>query len=255
MGSILKSGDLFHPDEGTVHIGAKLGEIAEIVLMGGDPLRAEKMAATFLTNVKKVSSIRNMFAFTGEYKGHRVTIMGHGMGLPSIGIYTYEIMQFYKAKIVIRIGTCGALVNNIDVGDLVIAQGACTNSRYAHQYQLPGSYSAISDFDLLMNAVIYAREHNVKHKVGNILSSDLFYDVSNSATKWGEKLNVLATEMETYALYCNAAFSKCRALTILTVSDHLIKRDLFQTPEERQNKTLKMGEVALEAAIKTIQTT
>ena len=248
----LNSGDLFKKESGTVHINARADQIAKIVIMAGDPLRAKHTAHSHLKDVQEVSTIRNMLAFTGTYKDVKITVMGHGMGMPSIGIYSYEIMKFYDVDIVIRFGTCGALINELNVGDVVIAQGACTNSRYSHQYELPGTYSAIADFDLVKNAVDIAKEKGIPYKVGNILSSDLFYDASNSALKWGDKMGVLATEMEAYALYCNAAYTRKRALTLLTVSDHLKDGSRgFQTPEERQKKTQLMAVIALEAAIKT----
>ena len=213
----------------TPHNQANKGDIAKTVLMPGDPLRAKYLAETYLENVKQFNATRSMFGYTGTYKGKEVSIMGSGMGMPSIGIYSYELFHFYD-------------VENI----IIIVQGACTDSNYAHQYELPGTYSAISDYSLLEKAVEKAKEKNLTYHVGNVLSSDLFYHADNKADKW-IKMGCLATEMESYALFANAAYAGKKALTLLTVSDSLVSNE-ETTAEEREKTFTAMMEVALEIA-------
>ena len=173
--------------------------------------------------------------------------MASGMGQPSMSIYSYELFNFYDVKTIIRIGSCGALIDDLKVRDIVIAMGACTNSNYASQYALPGTFSAIADFELVKNAVEICKRDNVRYKVGNILSSDNFYDDSNSTLKWA-KMGVLGVEMESYALYCNALRANKKALCICTVSDSLVDPSQMTSAEERQNSFTKMMEIALELA-------
>jgi purine-nucleoside phosphorylase len=226
----------------TPHIGAQLGEIAETVIMAGDPLRAKFMAENFLENPVQFNNVRGMLGFTGTYKGKRVSVMGHGMGIPSIGIYTYELYNFYDVKTIIRVGSAGSINMDLHVGDLVIAQGACTNSNYGSQYELPGTFAPIADFSLVRGAVEACEKFGYKYKVGNVLSSDTFYSDNPHNDKW-MTMGVLAVEMEASALYMNAARAGKRALVILTVSDHILTGEVT-TAEERQNTFTKMMDVA-----------
>jgi len=226
----------------TPHIGAKLGEIAETVIMAGDPLRAKFMAENFLENPVQFNNVRGMLGFTGTYKGKRVSVMGHGMGIPSIGIYTYELYNFYDVKTIIRVGSAGSINMDLHVGDLVVAQGACTNSNYGAQYELPGTFAPIADFSLVRGAVEACERFGYKYKVGNVLSSDTFYSENAHNDSW-MKMGVLAVEMEASALYMNAARAGKRALVILTVSDHILTGEVT-TAEERQNTFTHMMDVA-----------
>ena len=230
----------------TPHNQANKGDIAKTVLMPGDPLRAKYLAETYLENVKQFNATRSMFGYTGTYKGKEVSIMGSGMGMPSIGIYSYELFHFYDVENIIRIGSCGSFKEDVHLRDIIIVQGACTDSNYAHQYELPGTYSAISDYSLLEIAVEKAKEKNLTYHVGNVLSSDLFYHADNKADKL-IKMGCLATEMESYALFANAAYAGKKALTLLTVSDSLVTNE-ETTAEEREKTFTAMMEVALEIA-------
>lgn len=226
----------------TPHIGAQFDEIAETVIMAGDPLRAKLMAEKFLDNPVQFNNVRGMLGFTGTYKGKRVSVMGHGMGMPSIGIYTYELFNFYGVKTIIRVGSAGSLQTDLHVGDLVIAMGACTNSNYASQYELPGTFAPIGDFQLLRTAADTCDRLGYRYKVGNVFSSDVFYAENAHNDKW-ISMGVLAVEMEIAALYMNAARSGNRALAICTISDHIITGEVT-TAEERQNTFTKMMDVA-----------
>ena len=226
----------------TPHIEAKFGEIAETVIMAGDPLRAKLMAERFLENPVQYNNVRGMLGFTGTYKGKRVSVQGHGMGIPSIGIYTYELYNLYGVKTIIRVGSAGAMHPDLHIGDLVIAMGACTNSNYASQYRLPGTFAPIADFDLTRKAVEAAEEFGFRYKVGNVYSSDIFYDEYSSLADW-QKMGVLAVEMEAPALYMNAARSGNRALCICTISDSLVTGEAT-TAEQRQTGFTNMMEVA-----------
>ena len=226
----------------TPHIGAKYGEIAETVIMAGDPLRAKFMAETFLENPVQYNNVRGMLGFTGTYKGRRVSVQGHGMGIPSIGIYSYELFNFYGVKTIIRVGSAGSMDKDLHIGDLVLAQGACTNSRYADQFHLPGTYAPIADFGLLRAAAEKAEELGYRYKVGNVFSSDTFYDEEPATARW-QKMGVLAVEMEAPALYMNAARAGARALCLCTISDSLITGEVT-TAEERQLSFTHMMDVA-----------
>ena len=210
---------------GTAHNKAEVGDIAKTVLMPGDPLRAKYIAETYLTEVKCFNSVRNMLGFTGKYNGKEISVMGSGMGMPSISIYSYELYQFYNVESIIRIGSAGALHEDIDLKDLVFAQGACTDSRFAYQYELPGSFAPIADFSLLEKAVSEARALGTRFKVGNVVSSDIFYNVYPEAAKKWAGMGVLCVEMEAAALYMNAAKLHKKALAILSISDHILKKD------------------------------
>ena len=231
----------------TPHITSNFGDFAKTVLMPGDPLRAKFIAETYLDDYKLVNNVRGINGYTGYYKGKRVSVMASGMGQPSIGIYSYELFKFYGVESIIRIGSCGSLNKDLHVRDIIVAMGACTNGNYARQYELPGDFAPIADFDLLKKAVKCLENKNVNFKVGNILSSDTFYDESNSTLKWA-KMGVLGVEMEAAALYMNAALLGKKALAILTVSDSLIYPEENTTAEERQVSFTKMMEVALEIA-------
>lgn len=226
----------------TPHIGAQYGEIAETVIMAGDPLRAKFMAEKFLDNPVQFNNVRGMLGFTGTHQGKRVSVMGHGMGIPSIGIYTYELFNFYDVKTIIRVGSAGSINKDLHVGDLVVAQGACTNSNYGDQYELPGTFAPIADFDLTRRAVEACEKFGYRYKVGNVMSSDTFYTENAHNEKW-INMGVLVIEMEAAALYMNAARAGKRALTLLTVSDHLLTGEAT-TAEERQSTFTHMMDVA-----------
>jgi len=232
---------------GTPHNKAEAGDIAKVVLMPGDPLRAKYIAETYLTEVKCFNSVRNMLGFTGKYKGKELSVMGGGMGIPSISIYSYELYKFYDVDTIIRIGSAGALQEDIALKDIVMAQGACTDSRFAYQYELPGTFAPIADFSLLEKAVAEARALEIPFKVGNVVSSDIFYNAfPDVAKKWAD-MGALCLEMEAAALYMNAAKLKKKALAILSISDHIIKGTELSA-EERQTGFSNMMEIALRMA-------
>lgn len=230
----------------TPHISAKAGDFAPTVLMPGDPLRAKYIAENFLTDAKLVNNVRGVQGYTGYYKGKRVSVMASGMGIPSIGIYSYELYNFYGVENIIRIGSAGAMHPDLKVRNLVFAQGACTNSNYAHQFGMPGTIAPIASYELLEKAVAAAKKLKLTYKVGNILSSDTFYDDGAGSAVWS-KMGVLAVEMESAALYLNAARAGKKALCICTISDHLLTGEALSA-EERQNSFREMMELALEIA-------
>ena len=229
----------------TPHNGAKAGDIAKKVLMPGDPLRAKYIAETYLENPVCFNTVRNMFGYTGTYKGKPVSVMGHGMGIPSVALYSYELYAFYDVDQIIRIGSAGALQDFMNLKDVVIAMGACTNSNYAEQYQLPGTFAPIASYNLLARAVESAKALNIPVHVGNVFSSDIFYDDRKDVADRWKKMGILCTEMEAAALYMNAARLGKEALTILTISDHFYKPEIL-TAEERQLGFTNMMEIALE---------
>lgn len=231
----------------TPHIAARAGEIADSVLMPGDPLRAKYIAENFLTDAKCVNAVRNMFCFTGKYKGSTVSVMGSGMGMASIGIYSYELFKFYGVNNIIRIGSAGAISDEINLKDIVIAMGACTDSNYSTQYNLNGSFAPIANFSLLSNAVEITKKSNVNFFVGNVYSTDVFYSTDDVLPKWKE-MGVLAVEMEAAALYMNAAKLNKNALCITTISDCPM-RNLSLTSEEREKGFNNMVEIALNTVI------
>lgn len=230
----------------TPHNNAQKGDIAKTVLMPGDPLRAEFIAKIYLENPVCYNNVRGMLGFTGTYKGVKVSVQGSGMGMPSIGIYSYELYNEYDVENIIRVGTAGSIADFVGLRDVVIAMGACTNSNYAKQYELPGTYAPTASYSLLRKAADAAEKHGCNCHIGNVLSSDTFYDDANSLAKW-QKMNVLAIEMESAALYMNAARAGKNALCILTVSDCPLK-GLSTTAEERQTSFRDMMEIALETA-------
>ena len=231
----------------TPHISAKKEDIAKTVLMPGDPLRSEFIAKNFLTNPVLVNDVRGVHGYTGEYNGKKVTVMASGMGQPSIGIYSYELFNFYDVDTIIRVGTCGSFHPDLYARDIIVAMGACTNGNYAMQYKLPGTFAPIADFDLVRKAAEECEKAGVNYKVGNIFSSDIFYDEANSGMDWA-KMGVLGVEMESAALYCNAARAGKKALCICTVSDSFIYPEENTTAEERQNSFTAMMKIALNLA-------
>ncbi len=231
----------------TPHISAKAADFAKTVLMPSDPLRAKFIAETYLENAVLVNNVRGVQGYTGYYKGKRVSVMASGMGQPAIGIYSYELFNFYGVESIIRVGSCGSFVPELHARDIVIAMGACTNGNYASQYNLPGTYCPIADFDMVRRAVEECDKMGLNYKVGNILSSDMFYDDANSGMQWA-KMGVLGVEMESAALYCNAARAGKKALCICTVSDSFVYPEENTTAEERQVSFTKMMEIALTIA-------
>lgn len=231
----------------TPHNSAKKGDIAKTVLMPGDPLRAKFIAETYLENPVCYNEVRGMLGFTGTYKRVPISVQGSGMGMPSMGIYSHELYSEYDVENIIRIGTAGSIADNINLRDVIIAVSASTNSNYAAQYRLPGTYAPTASWKLIAAAVKAAEEKGCIYHAGNILSSDTFYDDANSLADWN-KMGVLAIEMESAALYMNAARAGKNALCILTVSDCPLK-GLSTTAEERQTSFRDMMEIALEAAI------
>lgn len=231
----------------STHINAaSKGDIAESILLPGDPLRAKFIAETFLEDPKQYNDIRGMLGFTGTYKGVPVSVQGTGMGMPSMGIYSYELFNFFGVENIIRIGSAGAIHKDIPLRSIVIGMGACYNTVYADQFQLPGHFTPIASFDLLRRAVDTAEAMNVDYRVGNLLSNDLFYDDGSRTLEW-QKLGVLAVEMEAAALYMNAARAGKNALAICTISDNIVTGEEC-TAEERQNTFTKMMELALTIA-------
>jgi purine-nucleoside phosphorylase len=230
----------------TPHIAAQEGDFADTVLMPGDPLRAEFIAQTFLENAVLVNNVRGAKGYTGYYKGKKVSVMASGMGIPSIGIYSYELFNFYGVNTIIRIGSAGAIDPQLKLRDIVIAMGACTNSNYAMQYKLPGTYAPIASSSLLQSAADQAEKMNLHYVVGNIFSSDTFYDDAASLKDW-QKMGVTAVEMEAAALYMNAARSGKNALCICTISDCPFTGEECSAGE-RQTSFRQMMQLALEIA-------
>lgn len=235
------------PKTPTPHNAALEGDFAPVVLMPGDPLRAKYIAETYLDDARQVTGVRGMLGFTGSYQGKPVSVMGHGMGMPSIGIYSYELYHNYGVETIIRVGSAGGYADDLELRDVVAAQGACTDSNYANQFGLPGTFAPIADFELLSAAVAAAKRQGVKIRVGNVLSSDVFYDGGANERAW-KPMGVLATEMEAAALYMNAAAAGKRALCLLTISD-IPSCGLGLPAEERQTSFNQMLEVALETAL------
>lgn len=232
----------------TPHNEAKRGDIKDTVLMPGDPLRAKYIAENFLTDVKQFNTVRNMFGYSGKYKGKELSVMGSGMGIPSIGIYAHELYEQYDVKNIIRVGSCGAYSKDLKLFDLVIAMGASSDSNFAHQFNLPGTISAICDFDLLRKAVTSAEKLDMNVRVGNVFSSDIFYNNNEDEWKRWEELGILAVEMECYGLYLTAQKLGKKALTILTVSDSFHLKEQT-TPKEREKSFNDMILMALESCL------
>ncbi|RHP35069.1 purine-nucleoside phosphorylase [Lachnotalea sp. AF33-28] len=231
----------------TPHNEAKNGDIAQTVLMPGDPLRAKFVAENYLQDVTCFNTVRNMLGFTGTYNGKKVSVMGGGMGIPSIGIYSYELFHFYGVEQIIRIGSAGGLSDDVRVHDLVMGMGACTDSNYASQFGLPGAFAPVADFGLLRSAVHAAESRGISYKVGNLVSSDVFYNDNFNVNEAWKKMGCLAVEMEAAGLYMNAARCGKKALCLVTVSDHIFTGESLSA-NERQTSFRDMMEVALEIA-------
>lgn len=230
----------------TPHNTAAPGDFARTVLMPGDPLRAKMIAEIYLTEPRLVNDVRGIQGYTGTYRGTPLSVMASGMGMPSMGIYSYELFHVYEVENIIRIGSAGAISGRLRLRDVVAAQGVCTDSNFAHQFCLPGTFSPIADFHLLETAVKTARGRGIEMPVGNLLSSDVFYDAADSNLQW-RRMGVLAVEMETAALYMTAAYLGRRALALCSISDHLITGEALSA-EDRQNTFSTMIEIALETA-------
>ncbi len=233
-------------DMATPHNTAEKGQIAKTVLLPGDPLRAKFISENFLTDPVQFNSVRGILGYTGTYNGKSVSVMATGMGCPSIGIYTYELIHFYDVENLIRIGSCGAMQPQLKLGDIVMAQGSCTDTNYAAQYKLPGQFCAIADFGLLSKAKEAADRHGYPCTVGTVCCTDVFYREDDLWKRWAD-MGVLASEMESYALYCNAAAGKAKALAMFTVSDSMVSGEAMSA-EERQTSFTNMMTVALETA-------
>lgn len=233
----------------TPHISAQKGDFAKTVLMPGDPLRAKFIAETFLEEARLVNNVRGIGGYTGFYQGKRVSVMASGMGMPSMGIYSYELFRFYEVDHIIRIGTAGAIRADLKLRDVVAGMGACTNSSFAQQYQLPGDYAPIASYRMLKTAVDTAKQLGIDLIVGNLYSSDTFYDEREDGLLRWKKMGVLAIEMEAAALYMNAALTGKEALAICTISDCPLTGE-SSSSEERQTSFTQMMEIALQTAIR-----
>ena len=232
----------------TPHINATPDDIAKTVLMPGDPLRAKFVAENYLENAVLFNNVRGIQGYTGTYKGKRVSVMASGMGMPSIGIYSYELFSFFGVENIIRIGSAGSMSADVNVRDIVFGMGACTNSSYAEQYGLGGTFAPMADFSLLRKSVDIAEKLGLKYHVGSLCSSDCFYNDDATVTEKWQKMGVLAVEMEAAALYMNAARLGKRALAICTISDSLVTSEALDSTA-RQNSFREMMELALETAI------
>ncbi len=230
----------------TPHIEASKGDFAKTVLMPGDPLRAKHIADTFLEDAVLVNNVRGVNGYTGMYHGKRVSVMASGMGIPSIGIYSYELFHYYDVENIIRIGTAGAISPKLKIRDLVLGMGACTDSNYAAQFDLPGTYAPIASYELLRDAEEAAKKMGFSYQVGNLVSSDVFYSDRPTTEAW-QKMGVLAVEMEAAALYMNAARAGKNALAICTISDSMVTGE-ETTAGERETSFNDMVKVALEVA-------
>lgn len=232
----------------TPHINAAPEDFARTVLMPGDPLRSKFIAENFLTDAKLINNVRGIQGYTGTYEGTRVTVMASGMGMPSIGIYSYELYNFFGVENIMRIGSAGSIHMDVKVRDIVMAMGTSTNSNYVRQFQVPGTYAPIADYGMLKRAIDEAEKIGASYHVGNVLSSDTFYDDQEDANDYWQKMGVLCIEMETAALYMNAARAGKHALGIFTVSDHILTGEALSA-EERQTSFTQMMEIALHTAV------
>ncbi len=233
----------------TPHIDAKPGDFAKTVIMPGDPLRSKFMAENYLENAKLVNNVRGVQGYTGTYKSIPVSIMASGMGVPSMAIYSYELFNIFEVDNIIRMGTAGGITKDISLRDIVIAMGCSTNSSYIYQLGLPGTYAPLASFDLLEKAVGVCREKGTEFKVGNVFTTDVFYSDDRGENSLWDRMGVLAVEMETAALYSNAAKAGKNAVALFTISDHVIKKESLSAME-RQESFTEMMEIALETAIK-----
>lgn len=231
----------------TPHNEAEVGQIAKVVLMPGDPLRARLAAQTYLKDVVQFNAVRGMLGYTGTYKGVPVSIMGSGMGIPSMAIYSYELYNMYGVETILRTGTAGGLRRDVRLYDIVFGQAACTDSNYPRQFGMPGTIAPICDYGLLARATDVAESIGASYHVGNLVSTDTFYSQSSTGEAWAS-MGVLAVEMEAAGLYLNAARADKKALVMCTISDSLLSREVL-SPSERQNSTMQMFEIALQVAI------
>lgn len=232
----------------TFHNEAGSGQIGNVVLMPGDPLRAKYIAENYLTDAFCYNRVRGMNGYTGYYKNKKISVQGSGMGIPSMGIYAYELYHDYDVDMIIRIGTAGAISREVEVGELILAMGCCTNSNFPAQYHLPGNFSPIADYGLLEAAVNQARKSKIPFHVGNVYSSDIFYEDQKGEKGEWEKMGVLAQEMETLSLYCTAARAGKQALSMLTVGSSLHRQKIL-TNEERERNLDSMIQCALDVAV------
>ena len=233
----------------TPQINATPDDFAKTVLMPGDPLRSRFIAENFLEGATLINNVRGIQGYTGKYKGERVSVMASGMGMPSIAIYSYELYNFFGVENIMRIGSAGGMAESVRVRDIIIGMGACTTSNYAKQYGLSGTYAPICDYNMMKIAIEEAEKIGARYHVGNLLSSDIFYNADEKASEKWIKMGVLGVEMEAAALYMNAAYAKKRALAICTVSDHIITGEAVDA-EARQNSFTEMMEIALNTAIR-----
>ena len=233
----------------TPHINASPEDFAKTVLMPGDPLRSKFIAENFLTDAKLVNNVRGIQGYTGVYKGERVSVMASGMGMPSIGIYSYELFSFFGVENIIRVGSVGGMAEKVKIRDIIFGMGASTTTNFAVQYGLEGTFAPIASYELLKTAIEEADRIGASYHVGNLLSSDIFYNANPDASEKWAKMGVLGVEMEAAALYMNAAHLGKRALAICTVSDHLVTGESLDA-QARQNSFTEMMEIALNTAIK-----
>jgi purine-nucleoside phosphorylase len=233
----------------TPHINAEMGDFADTVLMPGDPLRAKYIADTYLENVRLVNDVRNMFGYTGTYKGREISVMGHGMGIPSVSIYAKELITDYGVKSLIRVGSCGAVRDDVNVRDVVIGMGASTDSKVNRMRFNDHDFAAIADFELTQHAVAAAKAKNVPVKVGNIFSADLFYNPQTEMAEMLKRYGIVGVEMEAAGLYGVAAEFGARAMTICTVSDHILKGDSLSSAD-RQTTFDDMMLIALDTVLR-----
>ncbi len=232
----------------SLHIAASKGQIAESVLLPGDPLRAQYIAENFLEEPVRYTDIRNMYGFTGRYKGVPVSVQGSGMGMPSMGIYSWELITEYGVQNLIRIGTAGAFTDELELGDVFLALAASTDSNYQHAFEVPGQYSPSASWELIKKVYVASNETGIEFKAGNVVTCDVFYEFGDWWKKWA-KMGVKAVEMETAALYMNAAYNNVNALSIISISDNFVT-GAKSTVEERQNSFTNMMKLALEASVK-----
>lgn len=232
----------------SLHIAASKGQIAESVLLPGDPLRAQYIAENFLEEPVRYTDIRNMYGFTGRYKGVPVSVQGSGMGMPSMGIYSWELITEYGVQNLIRIGTAGAFTDELELGDIFLALAASTDSNYQHAFEVPGQYSPSASWELIKKVYAASNETGIEFKAGNVVTCDVFYEFGDWWKKWA-KMGVKAVEMETAALYMNAAYNNVNALSIISISDNFVT-GAKSTVEERQNSFTNMMKLALEVSVK-----
>ena len=236
----------------TPHIKATPADFAKTVLMPGDPLRAKFIAETFLKDARLVNNVRGIQGYTGTYDGEFVSVMASGMGIPSIGIYSYELFNFFDVDNIIRVGSAGGLAESLKLRDIIIGMGACTNSNYQSQYGLDGTFAPIADYELMRTAIGEADAIGARYQVGNLLSSDVFYNANPAFNDAWRKMGVLGVEMEAAGLYMNAAYAGKRALAICTVSDHIVRGEALDS-DARQVSFTEMMEIALSTAVKMAQ--